>query len=155
MSARNGPGDSRGGPLVTDRPTAENHPGESKFASEDTATVRQNATRRTDTIHVWAVGYYTVGTRGRVALTMVVLSCVFCGRAHRHNGKPDFLSGGKRTASCHGGTYLGRPEIEPATYLTAIHAIVLDLVQVTGAPTNGRRHPAHAELLESIGLVWS
>ncbi len=49
----------------------------------------------------------------------------------------------------------GRSVIEPATYLTAIHALVLDLVQMTGAQTNGRRHPAHCELLESVGVVWS
>ncbi len=64
----------------------------------------QDASRRAEPINVWAAGYYTVGTRGRVALTMVVLSCVFCGRAHRHNGKPDFISG-KRTASCGRGSY--------------------------------------------------
>ncbi len=64
----------------------------------------QDASRRAEPINVWAAAYYTVGTRGRVALTMVVLSCVFCSRAHRHNGKPDFISG-KRTASCGRGSY--------------------------------------------------
>ncbi len=49
----------------------------------------------------------------------------------------------------------GRPEIEPATYLTAIHALVLDLIEMTGAQTNGRRHPAHDELLESVEVMWS
>lgn len=35
-------------------------------------------------------------------------------------------------------------------YVTALHALVLDLVDVTGAPINGRRHPAHAELVERL-----
>ncbi len=106
MSARNGPGDSRGGPLTTDRHLAENHPGESKFVSESTATGRQNATRRTDPLHVFAHGYIVVGTRGRCRLVMIVPRCPFCqGRPHVHNGKPTFTVG-KRTASCHGGRYV-------------------------------------------------
>ncbi len=105
MSARNGPaGDSRGGPLTTDRPTAEN-PGE-KFDSERTPSVRPNATRRTDPLHVFAHGYLVVGTRGRCRLVMIVPRCPFCqGRPHVHNGKPSFQQG-TRTASCHGGSYV-------------------------------------------------
>ncbi len=49
----------------------------------------------------------------------------------------------------------GRAGIEPSTYLTAIHAIALDLIEMTDAPTNGRRHPTHDELLESVGVMWS
>ena len=98
-----GPGDSRGGPLTTDRPTAEN-PGE-KFRVNGTPIVRQTHERRAEPVNVWAHGYFTVGTRGRLALTMIVTGCVFCGRAHRHNGRPDFISG-KRTASCGHGRYV-------------------------------------------------
>ncbi len=94
------PGDSRGGPVATDRPTAENLDN-----CHVTPSIHQNATRRTDPVNVWAAGYYTVGTRGRLALTMIVLRCVFCGRSHRHNGRPDFASG-KRTASCGRGRYV-------------------------------------------------
>ncbi len=96
---------SRGGPLVTDRPTAENHPGESKFASEDTGAVGQNATRRTDLVNVWAHIYLAVGTRGRCRSVIIVPSCFYCGRPHVHSGKPDFTVG-KRQASCHEGRYI-------------------------------------------------
>jgi len=97
------PGDSRGGPLTTDRPTAEN-PGE-KFTAERTPRLRQNSTRRAEPVNVWAHAYLVVGTRGRCRLVLVVPSCVFCGRPHAHNGRPDFLVG-KRTASCRAGRYV-------------------------------------------------
>lgn len=42
------------------------------------------------------------------------------------------------------------PYADLRPYVTALHALVLDLVDVTGAPTNGRRHPAHAELVEQL-----
>ena len=35
-------------------------------------------------------------------------------------------------------------------YVTAVHALALDLVDMTGAPRNGRLHPAHAEFVRSI-----
>ncbi len=44
----------------------------------------------------------------------------------------------------------GRTEINLPVYVTAMHALVLDLVELTGAPTNGRRHPAHAEFLNRL-----
>ncbi len=56
-------------------------------------------------INVWAHAYLVVGTRGRCRLVLVVPSCVFCGRPHAHNGRPDFTAG-KRTASCHEGRYV-------------------------------------------------
>lgn len=58
-------------------------------------------------IHVWAHGYLVVGTRGRSRLVMIVARCPFrpCGRPHVHNGSPSFTVG-KRTASCHSGTYV-------------------------------------------------
>lgn len=74
--------------------------------AQDTPQLGQPAIRRAELVNVWAHGFYTVGTRGRIALTMVVPICVFCGRAHRHNGKPDFTGGGKRTASCGQGRYV-------------------------------------------------
>jgi hypothetical protein len=97
------PGHSRGGPLTTDRPTAEN-PGE-RLTSYGTPADRQNAARRAAPINVWAHGYLVVGTRGRCRLVLVVPACVFCGRPHAHNGRPDFITG-KRTASCHEGRYV-------------------------------------------------
>jgi hypothetical protein len=42
------------------------------------------------------------------------------------------------------------PYADLRPYVTALHALVLDLVDVSGAPTNGRRHPAHAELVERL-----
>ncbi len=111
MSVRTSPpGDSRGGPLTTDRPTAEdaNHSdeGKSKFTAQRTTTVGQNFTRHTGPVHVFAHGYLVVGTRERCRLVMIVPRCPFCqGRPHVHNGKPSFTVG-RRTASCHGGTYL-------------------------------------------------
>jgi hypothetical protein len=104
VSADHGPpGHSRGGPLTTDRPTAEN-PGE-RLTSYGTRRLRQDAPRRAEPIQVWAHGYLVVGTRGRCRLVMVVPSCVFCGRPHSHNGRPDFTVG-TRTASCHEGRYV-------------------------------------------------
>jgi hypothetical protein len=50
------PGNSRGGPLPTDRHPAEN-PGE-KFTSNDTPRARQ---KPADALHVWAHGYLIVG----------------------------------------------------------------------------------------------
>ncbi len=71
-----------------------------------TDDVRQNATRRTDPLHVFAHGYLVVGTRGRCRLVMIVPRCPYCqGRPHVHNGKPSFQQG-TRTASCHGGSYV-------------------------------------------------
>ncbi len=84
------PGHSRGGPLTTDRPTAEN-PGE-KFTAHGTPIPRQRAPRRADRLFVWAHAYLVVGTRGRCRMVLVV--------AH----KPDFVSG-KRQASCREGRY--------------------------------------------------
>lgn len=49
-------------------------------------------------------------------------------------------------------TMAGRREIDLPAYVTAMHALVLDLADLTGAPTNGRRHPAHDDLLEHLGL---
>ncbi len=100
MTAEN----SRAGAPDRHRPTAEN-PGE-KFEGNGTPNVRQNATRRTDPLHVFAHGYLVVGTRGRCRLVMIVPRCPFCqGRPHVHNGKPSFQQG-TRTASCHGGSYV-------------------------------------------------
>ncbi len=69
--------------------------------------VRQIGAGRTTPIHVWAHGYLVVGTRGRCRMVMIVARCPFraCGRPHVHNADPSFTVG-KRTASCHGGTYL-------------------------------------------------
>ncbi len=59
MSARNGPGgDSRGGPLTTDRPTAEN-PGE-KFRSQRTPV--EVVERACDAAFLTLVGAECVGT---------------------------------------------------------------------------------------------
>lgn len=49
--------------------------------------------------------------------------------------------------------FTGRLEVELSEYVTALHALVLDLVDLTGAPTNGRRRPAHTALLEQLG-IW-
>ena len=46
----------------------------------------------------------------------------------------------------------GRRDVDLPAYVTAMHALILDLVELTGAATNGRRHPAHDELLEDFGL---
>ncbi len=102
MTARNGPPDD-------DRrfPEGERRIGE-RLARQlkNTTEVRQNATRRTDPLHVFAHGYLVVGTRGRCRLVMIVPRCPYCqGRPHVHNGKPTFMQG-KRTASCRGGTYV-------------------------------------------------
>ena len=40
-------------------------------------------------------------------------------------------------------------------YVTAIHALALDLATVTGAPTNGRRSAGHAALVERFNAEWS
>lgn len=42
------------------------------------------------------------------------------------------------------------PYADVRPYISAVHALALDLVDVTGAPTNGRRHPAHAELVDRL-----
>ncbi len=93
---------SRAGAPDRHRPTAENLDG-----FEPTPNVRPIGAGRTTPIHVWAHGYLVVGTRGRCRLVMIVARCPFrgCGRPHVHNGKPTFTSG-KRTASCHRGTYV-------------------------------------------------
>ncbi len=97
MTAEN----SRAGAPDRHRPTAEN-----LDSSHGTPSIRQNATRRTDPLHVFAHGYLVVGTRGRCRLVMIVPRCPFCqGRPHVHNGKPSFQQG-TRTASCRGGTYV-------------------------------------------------
>lgn len=73
--------------------------------TETTPADRRNAARRAEPVNVWAHAYLVVGTRGRCRLVMVVPSCVFCGRPHAHNARPDFLVG-KRTAACHEGRYV-------------------------------------------------
>jgi hypothetical protein len=73
--------------------------------SQGTPTTRQDGARRAEPVNVWAHAYLVVGTRGRCRLVLVVPSCVFCGRPHAHNGKPDFTTG-KRTASCREGRYV-------------------------------------------------
>ena len=50
-------------------------------------------------------------------------------------------------------TMSARREIDLPAYVTAMHALVLDLAELTGAPTNGRRHPTHDALLERFGLT--
>ncbi len=98
MSPGNGEGRPRQG-----APTPSNVQNLDK--EQATPTLGQSPLRRTELVNVWAHGFFTVGTRGRLALTMIVTACVFCGRAHRHNGRPDFISG-KRTASCGHGRYV-------------------------------------------------
>lgn len=92
------PGHSRGGPLTTDRPSAEN-PGE-KFTSESTPAIGQSPVW-----HAVATVYRVRGVRGRLRSVLVVATCPWCRCSHVHTGKPDFLVG-KRTASCHGGRYV-------------------------------------------------
>jgi hypothetical protein len=73
--------------------------------ADPTRGYRRDAARRAQPVNVWAHAYLVVGTRGRCRLVLVVPSCVFCGRPHAHNGRPDFITG-KRTASCHEGRYV-------------------------------------------------
>lgn len=46
-----------------------------------------------------------------------------------------------------------RPKIDLPDYVTAPHALVLDLADLTGARLDGRRGPAHAILLDRLDLV--
>lgn len=43
-----------------------------------------------------------------------------------------------------------RLDCDVVDYVTALHALALDLVDLTGAKTTGRRHPAHAALVERL-----
>lgn len=44
---------------------------------------------------------------------------------------------------------------DPKVYATALHALALDLCHATAAPTNGRTHPAHVELVQEINDRWA
>ncbi len=48
-----------------------------------------------------------------------------------------------------------RLDCDVVDYVTALHALTLDLVDLTGAKTTGRRHPAHAALAERLqDIEW-
>lgn len=101
MRRGNSPGDDESRPVVGSGNSSSSLSG----LTQSTERTGNLPTRRTEPVNVWAYGYLVVGTRGRLALTMIVLRCVFCGRPHRHNGRPDFASG-RRTASCGRGRYV-------------------------------------------------
>ncbi len=53
------------------------------------------------------------------------------------------------------GRFGARRDCDVVDYVTALHALALDLVDLTGAKTTGRRHPAHAALVERLDdIEW-
>lgn len=101
------PGDSRGGPLTTDRPTAEN-PGE-KFTSEGTPRRRQKPTPTP----VLASATGVVGGTGRFRW-LLIFRCPCCGRTHVAHGQGELPSGMERPAACGRGRLLIVPCHEQA-----------------------------------------
>jgi hypothetical protein len=86
------PGHSRGGPLTTDRPTAEN-PGE-KFTPNDTRRRRQ-----TPVWHTHAEVRVVVGRGERPRLLLLVSRCPGCRRPHLHQARVPFTAT-VRTGAC-------------------------------------------------------
>ncbi len=94
------PGDSRGGPLTTDRPTAEN-PDASTFTANGTPFPRQ---RRAGAPDVYA--FVVTARTGRLSSQVIVTRCPFrCGDAHRFTGTPLFVTR-KREAPCSGSSFV-------------------------------------------------
>ncbi len=67
-------------------------------------TIRMTQTRMAATTLLVIAHAYYVGVRGRCGVVLIVPWCSYCGRSHRHNGKPGATSF-RRLASCHGGRY--------------------------------------------------
>lgn len=55
--------------------------------------------------HTLATSYTVVSTRGRHGIVLIVSRCPFCGCAHVHRAKGDFLVG-RRQAACRAGHYV-------------------------------------------------
>jgi hypothetical protein len=97
------PGHSRGGPLTTDRPTAEN-PGE-KFTGHGTPVPRQR-TAGAPELHAFGYSYVVTARTGRLSSQVIVTHCPFrCGSSHRFTGTPLFVVG-TRKAPCTGLPFL-------------------------------------------------
>jgi len=98
------PGHSRGGPLTTDRPTAES-PGE-KLTSEPTRQVRHRTAGAPAVLHAFGYSYVVTARTGRLSSQVLVTRCPFrCGAGHRFTGTPLFVVG-KRKAPCTGLLFL-------------------------------------------------
>jgi hypothetical protein len=92
-------GNSRGGPLTTDRPTAEN-PGK-KFTAHGTPTRRQKPTPTP----VLATATGVIGGTGRHRW-LLIFRCPCCGRTHVAHGRGELPAGMERPAACGRGRLL-------------------------------------------------